>query len=140
MNLRPMAKVTRVTLFEREVRERLSSSAVELLLAGARVLSEGQVARTGAGGAAFYGTVMLTMDLRLVGAAVRERCDEATARRVAAMMQGDARITRRVRQLAAKEAGQVAGRPVRASASDVRVRAQGTSVFIDVDLEGTIPR
>jgi hypothetical protein len=135
---KPMAKATRVTLFEREIRERLSDPAIELLLGAAQVLSEGKVARIPGGGEAFYGTTMLTMNLATVGEAFRERCDEAAARRVAALMTGDARIARRARATAEREASHLAGRAVKAAASDVRVRAQGTTVFVDVDLEGQL--
>ena len=39
---KPMARAERVTLFEREVRERLSVAAIEIVLAKAHVLSEGK--------------------------------------------------------------------------------------------------
>ncbi len=135
---KPMAKATRVTLFEREVRERLSDAAIELLLGAAKVLTEGQLARGQQGGEAFFGTTMLTMELAAVADAFRERCDEGAAKKVAALMAGDTRIARRARHTAEREATQLAGRTVKTSASDVRFRADGTSVYIDVDLEGTL--
>jgi hypothetical protein len=131
-----MARARRVTLFEREIRERLSEAAVELLLGGARVLSEGEVAP----GGRFYGSTMLTLDLGAVSAAFRERCDAAAARRVASMMAADARVARRVRAVAEREAATVAGARVKLAASDLRVRAQGALVHIDVDLEGAVAR
>ena len=39
---RPMARATRIALFEREVRVRLSRAALDLLFARAEVISEGQ--------------------------------------------------------------------------------------------------
>jgi hypothetical protein len=40
-----MAKASRVTLFEREVKVRLSQAALEILLEAAEVLSEGERVR-----------------------------------------------------------------------------------------------
>ncbi len=136
---KPMAKATRVTLFEREVRERLSDPAVEILLAAAQVMSEGQVAVAPSGGEAFFGSTMLTIDLATAAGVVREACDDAAARKVAALMASDARIARRARLVAEREATRIAGHAVRAAAAEVRVRAEGARVFIDVDLESTSP-
>jgi hypothetical protein len=145
-----MARVFQVTLFEREVRERLSEAAIELLLGSAQVLSEGECARLagaiapGPNGAtvgertAFFGSTMLTVDLAAVSPAVRENCDTASAHKVATLMATDPRVTRRVRQVAEREATRLAGGAVKPSSSDLRVRAQGTTVYIDVDLEGDL--
>jgi hypothetical protein len=59
---RPMARATRIALFEREVRERLSRAALELVLARAEVISEGQRSVRG-GRDAYFGSTMLTIDL-----------------------------------------------------------------------------
>ena len=130
-----MARAARVALFEREIRERLSQAAVEILLAQAQVLSEGGFSSKG-GRPAFYGSTMLTIDLGVASEAVRERCDGAAARRAATLIADDPRVTRRVRQVAEDEAASIAGGPLRVTASDVRVRAHGTTLYIDVDLEG----
>ena len=137
--LKPMAKVTRVTLFEREVRERLSDPAVEILLGAAQVLSEGQATTAPSGSETFFGSSMVTIDLSLAASAVREPCDEAAAKRVAALMASDPRVARRARSLAEREAARLAGRPIKTAASEVRVRAEGTRVFIDIDFESTPP-
>jgi len=145
-----MARASRVTLFEREVRERLSEAAIELLLGQARVLSEGECARfagaiaPGPGGAtvgkrtAFFGSTMLTVDLAAIAPAVREPCDPESARKVAALLAADARVARRARAIAEREAARIAGGRVRPSSSEMRVRAQGTTLYLDVDLEGDV--
>jgi hypothetical protein len=132
---KPMARAVRVTLFQREVREKLSGAAVELLLGRARVLSEGR--RAASPPAAFFGSTMLTIELSDVAALVREPCDEAAAQRVAALLAADARVLRRVRQIAAAEAARLAGAPIATRAADVRVRAAGTAIHLDVDVEET---
>jgi hypothetical protein len=130
-----MARATRVRLYEREVREKLSGPAVEILLDRARLLSEGARSRSPTAGQAFFGSIMLTIDLALVAEAVCERCDEATAARLADMMSSDARVLRRVRQMAEREASRLAGGPITIHTGDVRFRADGARVFVDIDVE-----
>src|SRR5437588_357320 len=89
---KPMARATRVALFEREVRERLSAAAVELLFSRAQVLAEGRRADGPTAGDAFFGSIMFTVDLTELAGGVREPCDELAAERVAAMMSEDARV------------------------------------------------
>jgi hypothetical protein len=79
---------------------------------------------------------MLTIDLSRASERVREVCDPQAARRIASMMTTDARVTRRLRAVAEREATRLAGVPLRTLAVDVRVRAQGSTVYIDVDFEG----
>ena len=142
---RPMARASRVTLFEREIRERLSQPAIELLLRHASVLSEGEctdVPRDAAapGPGPFFGSTMLTIDLDAIQDAVREPCDASSARRVALLVCGDERFERRMRAIAEREASRLAGRPIASAAAEVRVRAHGTRLFVDVDLEGEVAR
>jgi hypothetical protein len=131
-----MAQVSRVTCFQREVKEGLSASMVEILMARAKVLSEGRRAQSRSSGAAFFGSTMLTIDLAQCAEVVRERCDPALARRLAALMASDGRVIRRAQALAEREANRLAGVTLRTRASDVRVRAQGALIYIDVDVEG----
>jgi hypothetical protein len=131
-----MARVARVTCFEREVRERLSSSMVEILMARAQVLSEGRRAHSPSSGSAFFGSTMMTIDLVNCADVVRERCDPALTRRLATLMASDARVIRRAQAIAEREANRLAGIALRTRASDVRVRAQGVLIYVDVDVEG----
>lgn len=131
-----MAKATQVGLFFREVRESLSESAIEILFNEAQVLSEGQRADKPGD---LYGTVMLTVDLARVQGKVRDPCDAATANRVAALMAADPRVRRRVEQLAGAEAQRLAGARLGSLDVDITVRARGTKVFIDADLQARGP-
>jgi hypothetical protein len=132
---KPMARAVRVTLFEREVREKLSVAAIEILLDRARVLSEGRRSASPTAAARYFGSTMITVDISAIGDAVREPCDARATARVAALMRDDVRITRRVQKIAAREAERLADGPVRVRAGEVRVRAQGTLVHLDVDVE-----
>jgi hypothetical protein len=130
------AAAVAAALFEREVRERLSRSALDLLFARAEVISEGQRSVRG-GRDAYFGSTMLTLDLPAVAVLLRDACDAGTARRLATLMETDAGVGRRVEELAAREAARVAGAVPRAVSTHVTIRAQGAKVFIDVDVEAT---
>jgi hypothetical protein len=132
---KPMARVTRVPLFEREVRERLSNAAVEVLLGRAAVLAEGQRSQSATARHAFFGSIMITIELAGLDAALRDDCSPESARRVAEMMEVDARVLKKLRQLAEREASRLAGAAIRVHSADVRVRAEGTRVLVDIDVE-----
>jgi len=131
---RPMARATRIALFEREVRERLSRAALDLLFARADLISEGQRAVRG-GRDAYFGSTMLTIDLPDLAMLLRDACDAGTARRLAALLESDEAVARRVQELAARETARVAGTAPRDVSTHIAIRAQGAKVFIDVDVE-----
>jgi hypothetical protein len=135
--LRPMARVQRITLFEREIRERLSRAALDVVFARADVLSEGQ-RTTRAGAAEYVGSTMLTIDLGQLSAVLRDACDAATARRLARLIEGDPVVAGRVKSLAAVEMARVAGVRPRAINTEFKVEARGVRVFIDVDVEAAL--
>lgn len=134
--LRPLARVQRIALFEREVRERLSRAALDLVFERAEVMSEGQRS-TRAGQPVYFGSTMLTVDLEALAPQLRESCDAGTARRLATLLANDAAAAARVKAVAGQEAARIAGSRLKAIATEVKVRAKGARVFIDVDVEGT---
>jgi len=132
---RPMAQAARIPLFEREVRQRLSQAAVELLFEGAQVLCEGSLGAGATSATQFFGSVMVTILLDDLAAQVREAPTDDTAEKVAELMGGDARVLGRLRRLAESEATRIAGRPVRVHSADVRIRAEGPRILVDIDIE-----
>jgi hypothetical protein len=134
--LRPLARVTRISLFEREVRERLSRAALDVLLSSAAVMSEGQWSLR-AGKEIFFGSTMLTIELETVASSLRDACDARAAQRVAALIETDKAALARIKTIAAAETLRIAGRPPRSLTSEVKVRARGITVFVDVDVEGS---
>jgi hypothetical protein len=132
---KPMARVTKVTLFEREVRERLSNAALELLLGRAQVLAEGRRADSPTARKAFFGSIMITMDLAALDGDVRDPLTDHTAARIAERMESDPRVTRWLRKLAENEASRLAGAPIRVHSADVRIRCEGARVLVDIDVE-----
>ena len=135
--LRPMALAQRANMFEREVREKLSRSALDLMMAQVEVLSEGQASQAEFG-ATYNGSTMLTIDLENMAGMFREPCDVRSAQKLARMLGDDPGLRMRVRHLAAQEAERVAGRSIVEIRTDLEVRAQGTKVFVDVDVEATL--
>lgn len=131
---RPMARATRITLFEREVRERLSRAALDVVFARAERLSEGQRSQRGAR-EAYFGSTMLTIDLASFADVFRDACDAGTAHRLAALFEADSTVPRRIRELALREAARIAGARLKDVRTQVAVRAQGAKVFVDVDVE-----
>ncbi|HUH04029.1 MAG TPA: hypothetical protein VML75_18660, partial [Kofleriaceae bacterium] len=81
---KPLAMARRVSLFEREIRIKLSSAAIEILFDAASHLSEGQVEHGG-----FFGSVMVTIDLARAARLMSDPCDDAAARRVADLIGTD---------------------------------------------------
>jgi hypothetical protein len=78
---------------------------------------------------------MLTVDLPSLAALLSDACDAGTARRLAALLESDAEVTRRVQALAARETARVAGAQPRQVGTHITIRSQGAKVFIDVDVE-----
>ena len=130
-----MAAARKVALFEREIRVTLSQAAVEILFDTADMLSEGE--RRGDG---YFGSTMITLDLGRVALLVREDCDAAGARRVAELAMSDKRVRDRAKALAAADATERAGTPLTHVDCELRARAVGTKVHLDVDVEAEIAR
>jgi hypothetical protein len=136
LSLRPLARVTKISLFEREVRERLSRAALEILFARAGVLSEGQ--RAGRGGReVFHGSTMLTIELGGVADDVRDVCDARAAQRLCALLATDGTAASRIKAIAAAEAERLCGARPRVIGAEIKVRARGTTVYVDVDVEAS---
>jgi hypothetical protein len=132
------ARVHKVQLIRREIRETLSPSALEVLWRhGEHVIEGGQELHRGRGTAAprFYATVMVTCDLRRCAAWFREPADVATAERLAELMIGNPRVQKKLVALARPELARLAQVPESALhiELDHHVRAEGTRVLIDGD-------
>lgn len=134
---KPMATARRVALFEREVRWRLTTAAIEILFDVAEILSEGQ---RHAGGTApstgrWFGSTMVTIELARASDLFREEPDASTARRLAELLRLDARVAARIRGLATADAEERAGARLGRTELELRARSAGTQVFLDLDLE-----
>lgn len=127
---KPMRRARRVSLFEREIRVRLSPAAIDVLLDCASILSEGEVEA-----GCYQGSTMITIDLTRAGARLSEACDLATARNVEALLAHDARMHERARAIAMLEAERLAGCDLCDVLIDVRVSRSGRHFHLDLDVE-----
>jgi hypothetical protein len=127
---KPMATARRVSLFEREIRIRPSTAAIEILFELAVLLSEGQAERGG-----YFGSTMITIDVERAAGRISDACDAATVRRLAEVLADDERVKDRARAVGLAEAERHAGGHLHDPAIDVRVRATGHHLHIDVDIE-----
>lgn len=134
---KPMAQATRITLFEREVRERLSRAAMDIVFARADLLSEGQRSTRG-GRDGYFGSTMFTIDLPSLADVLRDPCDAGTAHRLVALMEADSALPKRIRDIAEREAVRITGARLKDVRTHVALRAQGAKVYIDVDVEAGI--
>ncbi|HET6585399.1 MAG TPA: hypothetical protein VFG69_18200 [Nannocystaceae bacterium] len=134
------ARVQRIRLIRREVRESLSAGALDLLLADAELVVEGggEVSSRqppSSSGSTVFATVMLTIDLARVADRFREPADAATAERVAELMRVEPRVRDRLVALARPRLAALVG--VGQEAVDIslepHVRADGVHVLVDGD-------
>lgn len=134
---RPMVRATRIALFEREVRERLSRAALDVMFARAESISEGQCSTRG-GREAYFGSTMLTIDLAALADVLRDVLDPGALPRLVALMESDKELPARIREIAAREATRIAVKKLRDLTTHVSIRAQGAKVFVDVDVEASV--
>ena len=131
---KPMVRAFKISLFQREIRERLSVAALDLIFDRADVISEGQRSVRG-GRDAYFGSTMLTIDLPALSPLLSDACDAGTARRLAEMLDGDEGVARRIQSLSEREAARVAGAVPSQVGTHITIRSQGARVFVDVDVE-----
>jgi len=131
-----MARARQIAMFEREVRERLSRAALDAMLDRAEVISEGQRAlRNGVD--SYLGSTMVTVDLESLGPVIREHGDAGTAQRLTALLRADGSIKARMDALAGREVLRVTQTRPKGVRTEIQIRAQGSRVFIDADVEAT---
>src|SRR3954463_13164464 len=119
---RPMARATRIALFEREVRERLSRAALELVHGRGEVISEGQRGVRN-GRDAYFGSTMLTIDLPSLDLLLRDACAGGAARGRAELLENDAEAGQRIEALAESETTRVAGATPKSVSTHVAIRS-----------------
>lgn len=134
---KPMARASRLTLFEREVRERLSRAAMDVVFARAESISEGQCQSRG-GREAYFGSTMLTIDLNALGDVLRDAGEPGTPQRLVPLMELDPEVAVRIREIAAREATRIAVARLKDLKTHVSIRAQEQRIFIDVDVEANV--
>ena len=129
-----MASVSTIRLISRQVIERLSVAGVELILAKAKKITEGQVADD----AQYFGSTMVTIDLEQLDLLISDTCDVLTANRLTEQLTEEADSLGLLKALAKREARRVAQREFETIEIDIRVRSEGHWIFVDMDVEGSV--
>jgi hypothetical protein len=133
------ARVDRIPLIRREVRESLSPGALDLLLAEADIVVEGsgeiEPRAMPASADRVFATVMLTIDLARVADRVREPADAATAERIAELMRVEPLVRDRLVDRARPRLAALLGLAESAVEISIEphVRADGVQVLVDGD-------
>jgi hypothetical protein len=138
LDMRPLVQVRRIALIEREVREFLSRAALDALFADAEVMSEGDATLV-QGRSVFVGSTMLTFDLAHLADILREPIDAGTARRLAELLAKDQSLESRAHGIVRREVERLMHAKPKAVRGETRIRTQGTRIFLDIDVEATLP-
>ena len=80
---------------------------------------------------------MVTVDLDSLEAVLREPGDAGTAQRLAALLRADLTIKARMDALACREVLRVTSMRPKGVRTEIQIRAQGSRVFIDADVEAS---
>ncbi|MEO6950289.1 MAG: hypothetical protein ABI321_00645 [Polyangia bacterium] len=129
----PYPEEPTLPLFRREVRERLSLTALDLLLQHAEIFVEGGASSGSSAGGAFFGSAMLTIDLR--HERLRLPQDEAMCRRLCEALHDDARARKAVVQRALEIGRARMDLPDDVRAGQLRCRVDDHKLLVDLDLE-----
>lgn len=138
----PWARVRKVQLIRREIREYLPKGSLDVLFSSAEHVVEGSPEIGDDGPGRVYATLMVTIDLRRSAEYFREPPDDASAARVAELMEDNDDVYDKVVELARPKLAELAARggtpnPDLDVALEVSVRAEGTKVLIDADAMGS---
>ena len=131
---KPMARAHRPSLFQKEIHQRLSSAAIELLFERAHVLSEGQVER-----GRYFGSTMISLDLDRLEGEIADIISTETAARFGELAGSDPILAARARAVGCAEARRLAG-DIDEPQVDVGVRTRGAQLYIDLDIEASLRR
>jgi hypothetical protein len=137
LKVSPWARVDRVQLIRREVREYLAPSALEVLIEHAEAQVEGgaEVGGRGADAGRVFATLMITIDLRRCARFFREPADTATAERVAELLEDSPGLDLKLTRMILDDLVRLAGRPADELEVTLErtIRAEGTTLLIDGD-------
>lgn len=137
--IRPLRKARRFDLVRRTAAQRLAPGVAEMMLRRAQVMSEGAI-REGIGGReTYFGSSMLTVDLADLADELRATADAALATALAPLLAQSAHLRIAALRIARREAeARIPGWQAGRLTAETRVRAVGTRIEVDVDVELTL--
>jgi hypothetical protein len=130
-----MAGTRRLSVFHRRIELGLSSTALELVFAAPRIVSEGGLA-----GERYVGSTTIAIDLAALADQLSDLPDAATARQIADLAGDDPRVRQQARRIAFAEAHRLAGASLIQPEIDLQVRSQGSIVRFALDVEAIVRR
>lgn len=123
-------------LFQREVREQLSPTALAYLLSRAEIFVEGGTTSGHSAAGAFLGSAMMTLDLSAAGDRLRMPRDGGAAERLASALAEDAPARAALVAYALEVARARLATPFDLHGEALKIRVEGCRVHIDLDLAG----
>ena len=130
------AKVERIRLIRREIKETLGPGAIDLLFAHGELVVEGSEAiAADSGTGRVYATLMLTIDLARCAEQVREPADAATAERLVELLRDADAVRAKLAELARPRLAELAGLAPAAIELSIEpsLRSEHVMVLIDGD-------
>jgi len=129
-----MAKAKKIGLFARKVIENVSVAGFQALLTSATQVSEGQANDDGR----YFGSTIVSIDLQELKEQINDACDVATATRLCQCMAEDRDVLAQMGAIGQSEAQKLCSGPLVDAESDVRMRAEGSRILVDIDVEGQV--
>ncbi len=134
--LKPLVKARSVAQLIEHRSYRLSHALEEALFRHADVLSEGGMRAPAAGQSTYFGSTMISIDLRKLGRFAHGTDDAALQRALLQTIDGSVRVRLRAMRMARAEAARrVHRRTLGTALCEIRMRMSGVHLHIDVDLE-----
>ena len=134
--IKGLARARRGAFIATRERQFLTREAEEALFAHAEVLTEGSERKGKNGDRSWFGSTMITFDLKQLVASWRGTFDASARAAVCELAQCSVRIRARASRLACAEvARRVTERPLGTAIVETKVLLRGETLLIDVDLE-----
>jgi hypothetical protein len=131
-----LARVRRDAFIVKRSIQALSRGAEEALFRHMHVISEGALSATSGGEQSYFGSTMITFDLRALAAQWRGPFGPEEQAELARLVAGSVRMKMRVHRIACAEvARRVTDGPLGTALLEIQVKVSGDTLQMDVDLE-----
>lgn len=136
--LKPMVSTRKVSLFRREIKERISPPAFEILIGAADVIAEGSFDTSETDTPLFLGSILIKVDLSACDSFIRDPLDAAAAKRLTQMILSDPIAREVLAELALREAERSAGCALFELQTEMDASHHGNELRISIELEGLV--
>ena len=134
--IKPLVRALVSPVFKKHGHIAISRALEEELFRSAEVLSEGSCKLGREGNDSYFGSTMITFDLRGLERHCRGCLDRNTKEMFARAVEGSVRMRLRAMRIAQAEvARRVSDRPLDTALIETRIRLDGDHLYLDMDLE-----